>query len=55
MVEIIENSAGGSPSITNQRKNVMLDFYTRPTIPFVLECDSQGYKKNLATEISSTA
>ena len=33
----------------------MLDFYTRPTIPFELECESEGYKKNLATEISSTA
>ena len=33
----------------------MLDFYTRPTIPFELECESQGYKKNLAAEISSTA
>ena len=33
----------------------MLDFYARPTIPFELECESQDYKKDLATEISSTA
>ena len=55
VAEIIENSAGGSRSITDQRKDVWLDFYTRPTIPFKLECESQGYKKNLAAEISSTA
>ena len=55
MVEIIENSVLGSPEITNPRKTVMLDFYARPTIPFELECESEGYKKNLATEISTTA
>ena len=54
VVQIIEESVAGSASQTESRKNVMLDFYVRPTIPFELECESQGYKKNLVSEISFT-
>ena len=28
----------------NQRKNVMLGFYTRPTIPFKIECEKSNIK-----------
>ena len=54
-MQIIEESVAGSVSQTESRKNVMLDFYVRPTIPFEPECESRGYKKNLVSEISLTA
>ena len=36
------------------REDVMFNLYTRPTIPFKLECESSSSRKELASAISST-
>ena len=36
------------------RQDVMFKLYTRPTIPFKLECESPNSRQNLASMISST-
>ena len=53
MIEII-NQKEGSKGDIETRKDVLLSFYTRPTIPFNLECEVPNYKQNLVSEISST-
>ena len=54
MLEVIEGSNGDKGNLT-ARKDAMLGFYTRPTIPVELECESPGYRKALAKEIEETA
>ena len=37
---------------TSWRKSVMFSLWTRPTIPFKLECESEFIKQDIASQIS---
>ena len=36
------------------RKDVLLNLYARPTIPFKLECEEPNQREKIVTEIQST-
>ena len=59
MIDIIESLPNTDhqfdrPVDLNARKEIMYNFYTRPTIPFKLECESGDSRKELVSAISDT-
>ena len=57
MIDIIEDlpntdNVYGRKANLNARKDVLYNFYTRPTIPFRLECETPNARKELVSGIS---